>query len=492
MNIVIIGAGIGGLATANLLARDGHKVIVVEKNNWLGGRAGTRTQDGFAFDTGPSWYLMPKVFERYFRLLGVSLEKSLPLTRLSPAYKVFFEHGAPLTITSNLAHDMETFEAIEPGAGTALEQYVRRGDEIYQLSISNFLYSNFHKTSDFFNASILKHAPRMARLAFTSLHAYVSSYVRDQRLQQILEYPMVFLGTSPFTAPAIYSLMSALDFNEGVFYPRGGMYRIIELLVTTGKKLGVAYHCNDEVVGINTKGPRATGVTLSSGEDVPADVVISNADLQFTETTLITRDKQSYPQTYWQKKEVGPSALLLYLGIKGNIPKLEHHNLLFVDAWEENFTSLYRTKRAPFKTSIYIGKASATDPNVAPKGHENIFVLIPLPAGNTVSDDDIPALTTRYLTQIKVMTGVDLTKHVVTRAQFTPHDFSTTYHAWQSSMLGQSHRLDQSAFFRTKNKSKKLDNLYYVGANTLPGIGLPMCLISAELVAGRIRQEHTA
>lgn len=492
MKIVIIGAGIGGLATANLLARDGHEVHIYEKNNWLGGRAGRLTQDGFTFDTGPSWYLMPEVFKRYFEHLSISVDDELSLARLSPAYKVFFENHQPLTITSNLDKDAQTFESIEPGAGEALTRYVKGGDEIYHLSIGHFLYANFNKPGDLINAKLLKHSRRMARLALTSLHTYVSKFVRDQRLQQILEYPMVFLGTSPFSAPAIYSLMSALDFREGVFYPKGGIYSIINLLSTYGKNHGVQYHLNSPVSRIHVKDKRASAIELTSEEIIEADVIISNADLRFTETQLLDAAYRSYPSKYWQKKEAGPSALLLYLGIKGKLPLLEHHNLLFVDAWKENFDSMYTSKQAPEKASIYIGKSSASDASVAPKGHENIFVLIPLPAGNTISDEDIPKLTDQYLSQIQDMTGVDLTKDVVTRAQFTPHDFSETYNAWQASMLGQSHRLTQSAFFRTKNKSKKLSNLYYVGANTLPGIGLPMCLIGAELVYGRVKEDHTS
>ncbi len=492
MKIIIIGAGIGGMATANLLAQDGHEVHVFEKNSWLGGRTGRLEQDGFTFDTGPSWYLMPEVFKRYFSLLDIDIDKQLPLTRLSPAYKVFFENHQPITITSNLRKDAETFESIEPGAGNALVRYIEKGDEIYQLSIGHFLYSNFNKVSDFINATLLKHSRRMAQLAFTPLHTYVSKFVHDQRLQQILEYPTVFLGTSPFNAPAIYSLMSALDFREGVFYPKGGIYSIIELLVKSGKKRNVHYRLNSTVSRILVKNHKATAVVLDNGDSVDADIVISNTDLRFTETQLLSPPHQSYPARYWHKKEAGPSALLLYLGIKEKLPSLEHHNLLFVDAWKENFDAIYKTKQAPEKASIYIGKSSASDTSVAPKHHENVFVLIPLPSGNAINDKDIPKLTNNYLEQIKQMTGVDLTKNVVSQAQFTPHDFSNTYHAWQSSMLGQSHRLTQSAFFRTKNKSKRLTNLYYVGANTLPGIGLPMCLISAELVYNRINEDHVS
>jgi phytoene desaturase len=485
-HVIIIGAGIGGLATANLLAKAGYSVDVFEKEPAPGGRAGQLIQDGFTFDTGPSWYLMPEVFAHYYELLGESVDTALELQRLDPGYKVFFETEPPVTITSNLTKDAATFESIEPGAGKALERYVKQSDNIYQLSLRHFLYSNFVSLSDFVKRDVLKHSLTMLRMAFTSIDRYVSRFVTDRRLRQILEYPMVFLGTSPFSAPAIYSLMSALDFKEGVFYPRGGIYTIIESLVEIGKKNGVQYHFNAPVAKISVTAGKATGIQLQDGSVQPADIVISNADLHFTETKLLNMRDQTYPDTYWQNKEASPSALLLYLGVKGKLPEFEHHNLLFVDDWAGNFAAIYDTKTAPEKASIYICKPSQSDPSVAHPGDENIFVLVPLPAGIELNSSQTDQLTAQYLEQIKIMTGVNLASRTISSATFGPNDFATKYYSWQSSMLGQSHKLTQSAFFRTRNKNKKVKNLFYVGGNTMPGIGLPMCLISAELIYKRL------
>lgn len=225
--VIIVGAGIGGIATANLLAKAGYSVTVIEKNGRPGGRAGSMKKDGFTFDTGPSWYLMPEVFEHYFSLLGTAIDKELKLTRLSPAYKVFYENKDPITITSNVEKDAATFESVEPGAGARLKSYVAKGETIYKLSLKHFLYTNFTSFRDFAKSDILRHSHTMTKLAFTPIDTYVSGFVRDRRLRQILEYPMVFLGSSPFSAPAIYSLMSALDFKEGVYYPHGGIYSVI-------------------------------------------------------------------------------------------------------------------------------------------------------------------------------------------------------------------------------------------------------------------------
>lgn len=484
--VIIIGAGIGGLATANLLAKAGHEVHVYEKNSVAGGRAGLLRQDGFTFDTGPSWYLMADVFEHYYNLLGETTKSQLKLRRLKPAYKVFFEAGDPLTITSNLENDANTFEFLEPGAGNQLKKYVASSSKIYKLALRHFLYSNFEKPSELLHPEILKNSGALLRRTTQSIHSYVSGYVKDQRLQQILEYAMVFLGTSLFDAPSLYSLMSALDFEEGVFYPEGGLYTIITSLEDLGNKLGVQYHYNCETKSIRSSNDRSTGIELKSGKFISADIVISNADLHHTETKLVSPDNQSYPEAYWKKQEAGPSALLMYLGIKGKVTEFQHHNLLFVKQWKQNFEDIYQNKKAPKKASIYICKPSQTDASVAPKGDENIFVLVPLPSGVSPSEEQQKELTNHYLSQIKSMTGVDLKSRIVSQSYYGPNDFADKLFSWQSSMLGPSHILKQSAFFRTPNLSKKLSNLYYVGAGTTPGIGLPMCLISAELVYKRI------
>lgn len=485
-HVAIIGGGIGGLATAALLAKAGYNVTVYEKNEQLGGRAGLLEIDGFRFDTGPSWYLMPDVFQHFFELLGRSVDNELSLVRLAPAYKVFFENESPIVVTSQIDKDVETFEAIEPGSGEMLRKYVALSEHIYRLSLDHFLYTNFTDPRDVLHRNVLKNGVSMATLTSKSIHSHVSQYVSDQRLQQILEYPMVFLGTSPFSAPAIYSLMSALDFNEGVFYPRGGMYTIIERIIDAGKDLGVTYRTNCEVAKITTGRNSATGIKLASGEEISADIVISNGDIHHTETQLLEPRLRSFPNDYWAKKEASPSALLLYLGVKEKLPQLEHHNLLFVRDWKENFKAIFDEKKMPLPASMYICKPSATDDSIAPKGHENVFVLVPLPAGIELNGEEQEALVDEYLQQIHDMTNVDLRQHIVSKTVFGPNDFRTKYFSWQNSMLGQSHRLAQSALFRTPNKSKKVTNLYYVGASTTPGIGLPMCLIGAELVYKRI------
>lgn len=493
-NVVIIGAGIGGLATANLLAKSGHKVSIYEKQPSPGGRAGSLKIDGFTFDTGPSWYLMPEVFSHYYDLLGEDVHQHLALKRLDPAYKVFFQDEPDaVTIHADLAHDKQTFEQIETGAGDKLVQYLDKSQEMYQAALDNFLYTNFDDKKSMLKLDVIKLLPRLARAALTPIDNYVGQYFADRRLKQIMEYPMVFLGTSPFEAPALYSLMSHMDFNQGVFYPQNGMYTIIESLMAIGRKLGVNYNFNSPVTAIQSENGVAHSIELARGDVIEADIIISNADLHFTETRLLQPKDQTYPEAYWRKKQAGPSALLMYLGVKGEIPELIHHNLLFTKDWRANFDAIFKHKSWPTPASIYICKPSATDASVAPNNHENMFVLVPVPAKLGTNKEELTRLADGYLQQIAEMTGIhDLIKRITVKRLVGPDDFAQDFNSWQGTALGLSHTLMQSALFRPANKSKKLQNLYYVGGNTMPGIGLPMCLIGAELIYKRLTGDSSA
>ncbi len=490
--VAIIGSGIGGLALANLLAKHGDHVTVYEKNEQLGGRAGKKHENGFTFDTGPSWYLMPEVFERYFAQFGRSASTDLDLIRLEPGYKVFFDTHTPITIQGNLGKDSNTFESFEPGAGKALRHYVNEGQEVYRLALEHFLYTDFHDLKALLKPTIIKRLPTLGRLLMQPLHHRVKAVVASKPLQQILEYPMVFLGTSPFEAPAMYSLMSALDFDEGVYYPKRGMYSIIELLVDTGTSLGVTYHLDTAVTHIHTQAGVATAVELADGTTSDYDIIISNGDLHHTETQLLDKSAQTYPEHTWQKRRSGISGLLLYLGVKGELPQLEHHNLYFVDQWKENFQAIYESKEIPEHASLYVSRTTATDPSTAPAGHENLFMLVPLPTGVSVDSAKAGELAAHYLQQFaRVINQPDLPDRIVSRSIMTPDDFGDRFYAWENTALGMSHVLGQSALWRIPPQSKKLSNLYYVGASTMPGIGLPMCLISAEVVYNRIMEHRS-
>ncbi|GAB5079062.1 phytoene desaturase family protein [Arthrobacter sp. AD-310] len=502
--VVVIGAGISGLATAALLATEGHRVTVLEKQSAVGGRAHTFGEAGFWFDAGPSWYLMPEVIDHYFRLLGTRADEQLDLVKLDPGYRLISEGSSgPVDVPAGRSRVVELFERLEPGAGARLEKYLDSAAEAYAMAKRRFLYPTFQSFAPLLVPDVLTRLPRLARLLLEPLHNYARRYVRNPSLQQILEYPAVFLGASPFTAPSMYHLMSHLDLDVGVYYPMGGFARLVEALEKQARDAGVVIRTDAEVLEIETtpttsrRRPAVVrGVRYRTGagaeESLPADVVVSAADLHHTETGLLPRSLQTYPERYWSRRTAGPSALLLYLGVRGELPQLQHHTLLFTADWEENFRAIFgKATFLPEPASMYVCKPSATDAGVAPAGHENVFVLVPIPPDPGLGgsgDERLEKAADAVIAQLSGRAGIpDLAERIVLRRMYGPADFERDYHSWKGTSLGPAHTLKQSAFFRAGNISRKVQGLYYTGASTIPGIGIPMCLISAELVLKRLR-----
>lgn len=501
---VVIGGGIGGLAAAALLAADGWRVSLFEARDELGGRAGSWEQRGFRFDTGPSWYLMPEVFDHFFRLLGTSAARELDLVALDPAYRVYSDPEAelsPLDVRSGRAAAAALFESVEPGAGARLERYLDSAADAYRLSVTRFLYDTYETTAGLRDPALLRRMPMLAPLLARSLASHVERRFADPRLRQILEYPAVFLGGSPYRVPSLYHLMSHLDLGEGVLYPRGGFVEVVRAVARAAEASGAVIETGARVASITTDGRVATGVQLADGRRVGADVVVSGADLHHTETALLPRELQSYPEQWWRTRTPSPGALLLLLGVEGALPQLAHHTLLFARDWRGSFDGIFGAHpRIPDPASLYVCRPSATDPAVAPAGHENLFVLVPVPADPSLGrggvdgrgDARIERAADRVVSQIARWCGIpDLAERIVVRRTVAPGDFADGFGAWRGNALGLAHTLGQSALFRPRNASRRVSGLAYVGASTLPGIGLPMCLISAELVVKRLRGDRS-
>lgn len=514
---IIIGGGAAGLATAALLAREGHDVQILEKRDEIGGRAGTMTREGFRFDVGPSWYLLPRVFDHFFELLGTTSDEQLNLTLLDPAYVVFSEPEPagsptpPLTIPLGQKHVEEVFESREPGAAASLRRYLDSAGRASSMAESYFLYNPFTRVRSLLAPAILRALPELAGLLVRSLRSFVARRFREPVLRQVLGYPAVFLGASPATAPAIYHLMSALDLSEGVQYPQGGFWHLMQRLDALAQQQGARITTSAEVQAIITepdgrRGRRVTGVRWRDGagtvHETPADVVVSAADLHHTETVLLGPAERTYPERWWRRRTSGPGAVLVMLGVRGSLPQLPHHSLFFTRDWDANFEAIFgASPRVLDPTSIYVCKPSATDPDVAPEGHENLFILVPVPADTSLGHGGpdgtgspaVERIAEAAISQISDWAGIDdLAERIVVRETIGPDDFAREYHSWQGGMLGPAHILSQSAMFRAQNVSRKVRGLYYAGATTAPGVGVPMCLISAEVVLKRLRGDHSA
>ena len=510
---VVIGGGPAGLATAGLLAREGYRVTLLEARPVLGGRASVWEKDGFRFDIGPSWYLMPEVFEHFFALMGTSSAREMDLVGLDPAYRVLYENHDALEIRSDLEDNVALFESIEPGAGERLRAYLESASDTYTMATRHFLYTTFASILPLVNGDVLRRLPRLARLLTQSLDARIRATVQDTRLRQVLGYPAVFLGSAPRLTPSMYHLMSHLDLVDGVQYPQGGFGTLIDAMARVAERAGVEIRTETDVAAITTassgrnrgKVAKATGVRFRDAEGehhLAADLVVSTADLDHTEHHLLPAPLRSHSPRWWRKQVAGPSAVMIYLGVRGSLPELKHHTLLFGEEWDRTFDQIFepdgpaQRPLLPDPTSVYVSRVTATDPGAAPEGMENLVVLIPAPPDvrlgrgglDGTGDPWVEQVADRAIAQIADWAGIDdLAERIVLRRTVGPADWAEDLRAWRGTALGPAHTLGQSAMFRAQGASSKVEGLLFAGGSVTPGIGLPMCVISAELVIKRLR-----
>lgn len=483
---IIVGAGIGGLSLAALLAKKGFQVKIYEKNSTAGGRARIFDQKGFRFDAGPSWYMMPDVFEEFFALLGENIEDHLKLKKLSPSYRIFLQNDdKQYDFFADRQKNKELFDALELGAGDKLVAYLEESKRQYQVAKNEFMYKNYNSIFDFFNGRVLREGRKLQ--IYRNMEQIINKNFSNELLRKVMKFQMILLGTAPKDAPGMYQLMNHVDFDLGVWYPDGGISKLPEAIQKIAEKHGANFNFNQPVTKIITQDKTAVGVELSSGQKVYGDLVISNADRHHAEMNLLESSERDLDERYWNKRKLAPSALILYLGLNKTFPSLTHHNLLFSKDWDENLKQVFDYLDFPSSPSVYVCAPSKSDPTVAPPDSENLFVLVPISAGISYTQKQLDEWVDKTLSLLETSMKLDgLKQSIVYKRVYSIKDFSEDYNSYKGSALGLAHTLGQSAVWRPNNVSKKIKNLYHVGSYTNPGIGMPICVISAQNAYKRI------
>ena len=480
---IVVGAGFGGLTAASLLAREGFDVDVVEKLDQPGGRATVWEKDGFVFDLGPSWYLMPEVFEKFFSEFGRKPSDYYELVRLDPHYRVFFSPQDVMDVRADLKENLRLFEKREKGGAEKLRSYLDSASYQYNVAMNEFIYKEYRSMFDFMNRKLMVEGTKLH--IFESLDKYASRYIKDPDLRKILEYNIVFLGGTPKNSPALYALMSHVDFNLGVWYPKGGMGMLSKGFHDVAVEQGVKFHFNTEVKKILTEGKKVSGVETSGGR-MEADLVVVNADYPHAELDLLEKKDRAYKEKYWKRKSIAPSSVLFYVGLDKELENVTHHNLYFAHEWEKHFETIFDKPSWPDDPSYYVCCPSKTDETVAPEGKENLFFLVPVAPGLEDPDKIREQLFEKVIRHFEKLTGESVLDHIVVKRIFSHRDFKDRYNAYKGTALGFAHTLMQTAVFRPSHYSKKVKNLFYTGHYTHPGIGVPMVIISSQILAKEI------
>jgi phytoene desaturase len=475
-NIYIIGSGFSALSASCYLAKQGYNVTVLEKNDTLGGRARQFKKDGFTFDLGPSWYWMPDVFERFFADFGKKPSDYYTLDKLSPGYEVYFGENSSLKISENLEDIYKMFEEEEKGSAKHLKSFLDSAKSNYDTAIKDLVYKPGISPLELVTTTTVARVTQF----FSTIRKQVRKNIKSPKLIKILEFPVLFLGAKPSNTPAFYNFMNYADFGLGTWHPRGGMYTVIEGIVSLAETLGVNFKTNSNVEKIITDTYNNVIGLLVNGENIETKLVLSGADYHHTET-LLDQSLRQYSENYWDKKTFAPSSLLFYVGFDKKVENVSHHTLFFDSDFDLHAKEIYDDPQWPSDPLFYANFTSITDKTSAPEGKEAGFFLIPLAPGI----EDTEALREEYFHKIidrfEKLTNQKVKENVLFKKSFCVNDFKQEYNSYKGNAYGMANTLLQTAFLRPKIKSSKVKNLYFTGQLTVPGPGVPPALISGKI-----------
>ncbi|WP_159948375.1 phytoene desaturase family protein [Polaribacter septentrionalilitoris] len=484
-NIHIIGSGFSALAASSYLAKAGYKVTVLEKNSTLGGRARQYKNKGFTFDLGPSWYWMPDVFERFFADFGKKPSDYYTLDKLSPGYEVYFGKKDSIKISDKLDEIYETFEKEETGSSKHLKAFLDSAKSNYDTAIKDLVYKPGVSPLELVNATTITRVSQF----FSTIRKQVRKKITNPKLIQILEFPVLFLGAKPSNTPAFYNFMNYADFGLGTWHPRGGMYKVIEGMVTLAKTLGVEFQTNANVERVLVDTKKNVSGLIVNGEKIEANLVLSGADYHHTEQLLDSNYRQ-YSESYWNKKTFAPSSLLFYVGFDKKIKNACHHTLFFDTDFDEHAKEIYDQPSWPKDPLFYANFTSMTDKTSAPEGKEAGFFLIPLAPGIEDTEELREEYFHKIIDRFEKLTNQEVKKYVIFKRSFCVNDFTKEYNSYKGNAYGMANTLLQTAFLRPKIKSSKVNNLYFTGQLTVPGPGVPPALISGKIATELILKKQ--
>ncbi|MFT4594207.1 MAG: phytoene desaturase [Bacteroidia bacterium] len=484
--ITVIGSGFAGLASAACCAQNGHDVTVYEKNSSIGGRARQFSVDGFTFDMGPSWYWMPEVFENFYQKFGHTASDFYQLDRLSPSYRVYFGKDDFVDIPSSLDEIYDLVESLEKGAANQLKKFLKEAKYKYEVGMNEFVFKPGLSVTEFLDPRLISSAFRLNM--FQSISTHIRKHFKNPKLIQILEFPVLFLGAKPSETPAMYSLMNYADWNLGTWYPQGGMYKIIEAMEQICLEQGVKIETNSNVEKIITAGNRASGISINK-QEIHSDIIIGTADYHHIDQHLLPKEKRNYDEKYWDSRQLSPSCLLYYVGVKKQVANLLHHTLFFDTDFDKHLDEIYDSKEWPGNPLFYVCAPSKTDKSVAPEGYESLFILIPV----AVNLKDEESLHKKYfdlvVNRIEQITGESIKEDVIYKRSYAHQDFENDYNGYKGNAFGLANTLKQTAILKPSMRSKHLKNLFFAGQLTTPGPGVPPSLISGQVVATQIEKE---
>ncbi len=487
-SVVVIGAGIGGVSAAVHLAKRGFHVTVVEKNAHAGGRCDQFSREGHRFDTGPTLLVMRPLYEAEFAAMGVPMGDLLNLKRVDPTYHLVFDDGSQLALTSDMKSMQEQLETFEPGAFQGLLRYMVEGHRHYHLGIEKLVNRDFRKATDFIN---LRNFPLLFQVKpLVNHYGNMSSYFNDPRLKAAFTFQDMYMGLSPFDAPATFSMMPYTELAHGVWYPQGGMYSLVEALMGLASQAGVEFAYRTAVEQIITNRSGVRGVALAGGQCLDADVILANADLPYVYENLLPKDGLAEK---FSRKRFSCSVISFFWGLDQPYPTLGPHTLFLADNYRENFNTIIHDLGLSANSCIYIHAPARLDPVMAPQGQDTLTAIVPVGHLSQNGDQDWAAIRDQARKQVfrrlEALGITDLESHIKFETTFTPLSWRKRYNLVKGSTHGLCHNLAQLGYFRPSNRHAHYHNLYFVGASTHPGTGLPTAMVSGRLTAQRIMDE---